>query len=104
MQRVVVDANVLLSFIVDRNEKQRAVVRALLLRAEEGELVVIVPQFVVFEVVHVPQSAYRIPGEEVKPMIRDLIARPAWAYPDFVDRLVLGSGGDSRLTLLELHG
>lgn len=76
MQRVVVDANVLLSFIVDRNEKQRAVVKTLLLRAEEGELVAIVPQFVVFEVVYVLQSTYRIPGDEIKPMIRDLIGLP----------------------------
>jgi predicted nucleic acid-binding protein len=76
VRRVVVDANVLLSFIVDRNEKQRAVVKALLLRAEEGELVAIVPQFVVFEVVYVLQSTYRIPGHELKSMIRDIIAFP----------------------------
>jgi predicted nucleic acid-binding protein len=76
VQRVVVDANVLLSFIVDRNEKQRAVVKALLLRAEEGELVAIVPQFVVFEVVYVLQSTYRIPAEKLKEIIRDLIGLP----------------------------
>jgi predicted nucleic acid-binding protein len=76
VQRVVVDANVLLSFIVDRNEKQRAVARALLLLAEEGNLVAIVPQFVVFEVVYVLQSTYRIPSDEVKPMMRDLISLP----------------------------
>jgi heme/copper-type cytochrome/quinol oxidase subunit 1 len=29
--------------------------------------------------------------------------RAFWAYPDFVDRLMFGSG-DGRLTLLELHG
>lgn len=76
MRRVVVDANVLLSFIVDRDEKQRAIVKALLLQAEEGELVAIVPQFVVFEVVYVLQSTYRIPGDELKPMIRDLMGLP----------------------------
>jgi predicted nucleic acid-binding protein len=76
VRRVVVDANVLLSFIVDRDEKQRAIVKALLLQAEEGELVAIVPQFVVFEVVYVLQSTYRIPGDELKPMIRDLMGLP----------------------------
>ncbi len=30
--------------------------------------------------------------------------RHIWAYPCFVDGLVIGSGGASRLTLLELHG
>jgi predicted nucleic acid-binding protein len=76
MQRVVVDANVLLSFIVDRDEKQRAAARALLLRAAEGDLVAIVPQFVIFEVVYVLQSTYRIPTAELNPMMRDLIALP----------------------------
>jgi hypothetical protein len=27
-----------------------------------------------------------------------------WVYSDFVDRLVVGSGGESRLTVFELHG
>jgi hypothetical protein len=27
-----------------------------------------------------------------------------WAYPGLVDRLILGSGGESRLTVFELHG
>ena len=27
-----------------------------------------------------------------------------WAYPGFVDGIVLGSNRDSRLTVLELHG
>jgi hypothetical protein len=27
-----------------------------------------------------------------------------WAYPGFVDGLVVGSGGASRVTLFELHG
>jgi predicted nucleic acid-binding protein len=76
VQRVVVDANVLLSFILDRDEKQRAAAKALLLRAAEGELVAIVPQFVIFEVVYVLQSIYRIPTTEINPMMRDLISLP----------------------------
>jgi predicted nucleic acid-binding protein len=67
---------VLLSFIVDRDEKQRAAAKALLLRAAEGELVAIVPQFVIFEMVYVLQSTYRIPTTELNPMMRDLIALP----------------------------
>ena len=76
MQRVVVDANVFLSVIVHRNEKQREAAKTLLLKAEEGEVAVILPQFVVFEVVYVLQSTYRIPNAELAPMIRDLIALP----------------------------
>jgi predicted nucleic acid-binding protein len=46
VRRVVVDANVFLSFIVHRNDKQRNAAKALLAKAEDGELVVILPQFV----------------------------------------------------------
>jgi len=76
VQRIVVDANVLLSFIVDRDEKQRGAARALLQHAADGELVAIVPHFVIFEVVYVLQSTYRIAAADINPMIRDLIALP----------------------------
>jgi predicted nucleic acid-binding protein len=82
VQRVVVDANVLLSFITGRIEKQRDTAKALLLRAAEGELSAIVPQFVVFETVYVLQSTYRIPGNELAPIIRDLIALPGALFID----------------------
>lgn len=76
MQRVVVDANVFLSTLVHRNDEQRAAAKALLLKAEDGELQVILPQFVIFEIVYVVQSTYRIPATELAPMLRDLIALP----------------------------
>ncbi|MGZ5441891.1 MAG: type II toxin-antitoxin system VapC family toxin [Thermoanaerobaculia bacterium] len=76
MQRVVVDANVFLSTLVHRNDNQRDAAKALLLKAEDGELEVILPQFVVFEIVYVLQSTYRIPASELAPMLRDLIALP----------------------------
>ena len=82
MQRVVVDANVLLSFVTGRIEKQRNAAKALLLRASEGELSAIVPQFVVFESMYVLQSTYRIAGNELAPMIRDLIALPGILFID----------------------
>jgi len=76
VQRVVVDANVFLSVLIHRNEKQNEAAKALLLKAEEGKLAVILPQFVLFEIVYVLQSTYGIPGAELVPMIRDLIAFP----------------------------
>ena len=76
MQRVVIDANVFLSTLVHRNDEQREAAKELLLKAEDGELEVILPQFVIFEIVYVLQSTYRIPGSELAPMLRDLIALP----------------------------
>ena len=76
MERVVVDANVFLSTLVHRNDEQRDAAKALLLKAEDGELEVILPQFVIFEIVYVLQSTYRIPATDLAPMLRDLIALP----------------------------
>ena len=42
----------------------------------------IVPQFVVFETVYVLQSTYRISGDELAPMIRDLVALPGVLFID----------------------
>jgi len=76
VQRVIADANVFLSTLVHRNDEQRDAAKALLLKAEDGELEVILPQFVIFEVVYVLQSTYRIPGSDLAPLLRDLIALP----------------------------
>jgi predicted nucleic acid-binding protein len=65
VQRVVVDANVFLSTLVHRNDAQREKAKTFLLKAEDGELEVILPQFVIFEIVYVLQSTYRIPGSEL---------------------------------------
>lgn len=82
MKRVVVDANVFLSFIVHRNDKQRDAAKALLAEAEEGELVAILPQFVVFEIVYVLQSAYSIRDQELATLTRDLLALPGVQITD----------------------
>jgi predicted nucleic acid-binding protein len=76
VQRVVVDANVLLSFITARIQPQRDTAKALLLKAAEGELIAIVPQFVVFETVYVLRSTYRLSGNELALILHDLIALP----------------------------
>ena len=76
MRTVVVDANVLVSFFVDRNAKQRDAADALLQLAEAGEVTAIVPQFVVFETAYVLQSQYGMTGEPLASMIRDIVTTP----------------------------
>ena len=76
MRRVIVDANVFVSYLTGRHEKQYETARALLQEAEDGDLVAIVPQFVVFEVTYVLQSGYAVTGERLATMIRDLLAFP----------------------------
>jgi predicted nucleic acid-binding protein len=76
VRSVVIDANVLVSYFTARNETQLAAARALLQQAEEGELVAIIPQFVVFEVTYVLQGLYNISGERLTAMIRDVVSFP----------------------------
>lgn len=76
MRSVVVDANVLVSFFVDRNAKQRDAADELLIRAESGDIVAIVPQFVIFETAYVLQSQYGITGEQLAAVIRDVVTTP----------------------------
>ena len=76
MRRVVVDANVIVSFFVDRHPKRRDAAEALLNEAEAGEIAAIIPQFVVFEVAYVLQSQYAYTGHRLATLIRDVIAFP----------------------------
>lgn len=100
MRSVVVDANVVVSFFVDRHPKQRDAADALLHQAEEGQIAAIIPQFVIFEVTYVLQSQYGYTGERLASLIRDVIAFPGvktvddcpWkrvleVWPDSVDGL-----------------
>jgi predicted nucleic acid-binding protein len=82
VKRVVVDANVFLSFLVHRHDRQREAAKSLFTKAEDGELTVVLPQFVVFEIAYVLQSAYDIRDEELAALIRDLLALPGIQLTD----------------------
>jgi predicted nucleic acid-binding protein len=75
-RHVMVDANVFLSFLVERNEKQRAAAKELIDSAGDGEIVAVVTQFAVFEVSYVLQSFYGIPIPEVATLLREMLALP----------------------------
>lgn len=76
MRGVVVDANVIVSFFVDRHAKQRDAADALLQEAEGGEIAAIIPQFVIFEVAYVLQSQYGYTRDRLAELIRDVISFP----------------------------
>ena len=77
-----IDANVLVSFFVERNENQRAAGKALLLAAEEGEIVAVVPQFALFEIAYVLDSFYKTPPERIAAIIRATLAYPGVIITD----------------------
>ncbi|HKR65618.1 MAG TPA: PIN domain-containing protein [Thermoanaerobaculia bacterium] len=76
MQRVVIDANVFVSLLTGRHEKQHTAARALLQDAEDGKIRAILPQFVVFEITYVLQSLYDVTGERLSSMVRDVVSFP----------------------------
>jgi predicted nucleic acid-binding protein len=76
LPHVVVDTNVFISLLTDRNEEQRALAKELLVRAEAGELVAILPQFVVFEIAHVLRNLYHVAPATAASLIADALALP----------------------------
>jgi predicted nucleic acid-binding protein len=76
LRSVVVDANVFVSFFIERNEAQRIAARALIAAAEEGEIAAILPQFIVFEVAYVLQSQYGVTGERLASVVLAILAFP----------------------------
>lgn len=113
MRHVVVDANVFLSLLTDRNEKQRAAAKALLLAAEDGEVVAVLPQFVIFEIAHVLRNLYGVAAPAAASSIRDAIALPgvlvvddcpwkrvldSWAeaFPSIADAAIVAVAVESR--------
>ena len=73
---VVVDANVLISFFYERNEAQRQAAKVLLQRAQNGELVVVLPQVILLEMTHVLRNFYGVPAGTVAEMIHAAITFP----------------------------
>lgn len=71
-----------MSFFVERNEKQRNAAKALLLSAEDGEIVAVVPQFVLFEIAYVLESYYGIPRLKIADTIRATLTFPGVTTTD----------------------
>jgi predicted nucleic acid-binding protein len=74
LPHVLVDTNVFISLVTDRNEQQRALAKELLLRAEAGEIVAVLPQFVIFEIAHVLRNLYAVPPHIAASLIGDTMA------------------------------
>ena len=82
MRSVVVDANVFVSFLVERNATQHSAARALLSAAEDGEIAGIIPQFVVFEIAYVLQSQYGLTGQRLASTVNAVVTFPGMRIVD----------------------
>lgn len=82
MRSIAVDANVFVSFFIDRNAAQHAAARALIQSADDGEIAAIVPQAVVFEVAYVLQSQYAVTGARLATVIKGVTSFPGTQVVD----------------------
>ena len=79
MKSVVVDTNVVLSFVTDRDPRQQRAAARLFEDAAKGTLALVLPQVVLVEIVYVLENLYRAPPEQVAGVIEDLLAMPRLA-------------------------
>jgi len=76
MKKVVIDANVLLSFVTDRNPAQQEKAAALFEAASRMAVRLICPQNVITEFVYVLDKVYHLAKKAIRPMVADLVSQP----------------------------
>lgn len=76
MSRVLVDTNVLVSFLTDRDPAQQTRAAALFGEAAGGQLEILVPHLVLAEAVFVLTKLYQVPPETVATILGDLLRAP----------------------------
>ena len=82
MRTVVADANVFISFFVERNKAQQDAAEALLAAAEEGAIVGVIPQSVVVEIVYVLQSQYGLTSRQAANVVDAVTMFPGMQIVD----------------------
>jgi len=76
MNRIVIDTNMVISFLTNRNLKQQELAAKLFEDASASKHEVLLHQIVASEVVYVLRNLYRRPVQEVAASVRDLIELP----------------------------
>jgi len=76
MKEILVDANVLVSFLTNRNEEQRKKASALFRASAAREHTLVVHTIVIVEMVFVLLQIYKVSPGEVADNVRELLAMP----------------------------
>jgi len=82
MGSVVVDANVFVSFFVERNKSKHDAALRLLAAAEDGTIAGVIPQSVVFEIAYVLSSQYGVTAGKLATVIRAVTSFPGMRIID----------------------
>ena len=105
MRRIVLDTNVLVSFLTDRNAEQQAQAAALFESAARAEAELMLHQTVIGEMVYVLRNLYRVERRDIARTLDDLLSTAGvtpvdeviwsrvlalWpgAFPDFADAVL----------------
>lgn len=78
MRELIVDTNLLLSFVTDRNPAQQEKAAELFQRAARLNLLLLSPPSVIMEFVYVLEKVYRQPQTRIRQMVADLLALPGF--------------------------
>ena len=117
MKRYVIDTNVLISFVTDRNQEQQQKIAPLFGAAAHLKAVILSPRCVLTEFIYVMDKVYHLPKDEIGRMITDLIHMPGveiiqecdfdtvlscWPDPftDFGDAVIAAVGMSRRATIV----
>lgn len=76
MKKYIIDTNVLISFVTDRNPAQQEIVAPLFEAASRLKCTLICYQFVLTEFVFVMDKVYATPKTTINAMLKDFIAMP----------------------------
>jgi predicted nucleic acid-binding protein len=108
LRQVLVDTNVLISSVLLRDETQSAAVGKLIEHAASGDLIIVLPQFIVFEAIYVLRKTYKLPPLAIRPLLREAMALHAVTltndcpWPDFFEHWsdIHPSPGDAAILAL----
>lgn len=89
MKRVVIDTNVLISFVTDRNIDQQQHAVRIFEAAKRSQITVVCHQNVLTEFVYVLERVYHVEQIAVQGMLRDLIEMPGVEVAHELDFLLL---------------
>ncbi len=82
MTRLILDTNVLVSFLTERNSEQQQLAGELFQQAADGVINLLLPQAALFEMVHVLRNIHLVEDQEIAALFIDLFALPGVATLD----------------------